>query len=513
LLSVAASAKEIVGADGCVDKTRFDKEWQRYSDIDERIPLQSRSAAAQDYQAALDEVREAHLEMARLQALMELDRQHRLAARDYRKALQQGHKANLIKTFIRMAWITYNTIGGPTGKREFVDAGADLAELLMNAGPNLPTLSRAVGVIKELVPKQYSSVPGESGKVVNVGVDAVLEGTKGVFDAPEKMAANVVAKIMETTGKEFLPSAELSDEEVDILRREHIELRHLDKALDQSYTLNKGRAAQIEALKAQMTEAQDKVKDAVKRERYRLLASLGQDCLKKPIKIDISAPAKVRLGESASLSAKVSGGSGEYTLLWFAAKPGPNGPRLDPNAHAEGGRTIQYRPGAVGPHVVVLQAYDKKLLDVTGSAGVLIEAVVPSAAPVAVAKPPAPAGNPDGLVFLEAHTVSPAKKAVTSFVAEAGVLYVLEVTGSMQTEYCTNWNGKFVRAREDARDNNLQVNNVSWTFLSTHRDGHVHQRRYPGSGTPLQLHYGSSHYRYINSSGTLTVKIYKVAPS
>src|SRR6266566_5856640 len=153
----SALAKDIVAANGCVDRSRFDEEWRRYSDIDERIPLESRSWEAQQYQEALDETREARIEIARLEALMELDRQNRLAMRDYRKALRQGHKANLLKTFWRMAWITYNTIGGPSAQREFVDTGKDFAELLFSAGPDLPSISRAIGVVKELIPKRYSS--------------------------------------------------------------------------------------------------------------------------------------------------------------------------------------------------------------------------------------------------------------------------------------------------------------------------------------------------------------------
>jgi hypothetical protein len=516
LTSFPVLAKDIVAPDGCVDRARFDQEWQRYSDIDDRIPLESRSWDAQEHQAALDEIREARIEIARLGALMELDRQNRLAVRDYNKALQQGHKVNLLKTFWRMAWITYNTIGGPTGKREFVDAGKDLAELLSSAGLNIPSISRALGIVKELLPKQYSSVPGESGKVVNTGVDAVLEGLKGVEESPEKMVANVVSKIMETAGKEYLPSselskAELSDEELNILRREHIELRHLDKALEQSYALNKERAAQIEALKAQIAKAQEKAKDAEKSERRRLLANLDKDCLKKPIKIEISAPTKVRLGESALLSAKVSGGSGEYTLHWYAAKPGVKGPNIDPSAHAEGSRTLQYRPGAAGPHLIILNADDKKLPEITASAGVLIEAVVPGAAVVPPPKPPPPIRTAGGPILLETLTVTGKTKGVyTSFATQPGKTYMLETSGAMQVEDY-NYQGKLVLStKENPVFNSLSCNDLTFASLSNYQPMSFNKKIVPGNGKPIKLHYQFANFPYVKTSGTFTIKVYEI---
>ena len=123
------AAQEVVGRDGCVVKPVFEADWRKYSDFDPRIPPESQSWPAQQYQAAAEEIKGCELEIVRLKARMELDRQWRLAAKDLEHSLKTGLKANLLKSFWRLAWVTYSTIGGATTQTELVSAGKAYAEL------------------------------------------------------------------------------------------------------------------------------------------------------------------------------------------------------------------------------------------------------------------------------------------------------------------------------------------------------------------------------------------------
>jgi hypothetical protein len=498
--SVPAPGQDIVAANGCVDKARFDREWRRYSDINDLLAFESRSLDAQHYQEALEEIREARVEVARLKALVELGRQNRLAVLDYNRALKAGHKANLLRTFFRMAWITYNTVGGPAGRREFAGMQKGLTKLLFEGGRNVPTIARAMSLVKKLVPKQYSKVPGNSGKVVTIGLDATIEYFQALWDTPDELFYKVVAKIMETAGKEYVPvGAELSDQELDILRNEHIELRHLEMAIEEIDALDAEHTSQIEALEAQIAAAQGKTGDAEQRERRRMWALLNKDCLKKPIKIRINAPAKVLVGEPVSLAATISGGSGEYRLEWF----GPGG------ARAEGRRNLQYRPGAVGPHLIVLNVTDLKLRDFSASAGVLLEAVMSLATVLPPPPtPPTPVPPASGPILLETLTVPGKAKAVfTSFTTEQGRAYILEVSGEVQVQ------DDYLTYKEDGRSNGLMCNNLSFIALDYPTPLNWNRKVLIGNGKRIEIHHQFATFDNVKISGTFTVKVYETPSS
>jgi hypothetical protein len=384
----------ILGRDGCVEPAVFERDWRKYSDIDERIPLESRSWAAQQYSAAREEIREAQREIVGLTAAMELDREWRLAARDYDQALTRGMKANLLKAFWRLAWITYNTTGGPTGgpaamvntsgavkamvgnstkgifgfvkPSEVAKAGKGLAEFLVEPftgefltdASKLATGARVIGLVKKFIPKRYSKLPGNEGKVVNVGVEAVLEGVKNL-DEPELQAVKVVVgtitKGAETAGKELLGSADLSDEEVAVLRQQHQDKQHIQKALEENYRLNSARAQRIEELRAQIREAEKQEKEAERRERSRVFAKLNAGCAAPPkLQFALSVdPPRVLPGAIATVTVRPPGGfpPDAFSYAWVLGEGG---------ATAEGVSTVRFQSARPGRHTVTLVIRDAR---------------------------------------------------------------------------------------------------------------------------------------------------------
>ncbi len=120
-----ASSDEIIDEDGNINEKLFEREWRTYSDfptpalpIDESWPLQSRSWEVQQYYGIQDQINNLKYESAILQAEMEFGRQMRLELREYRKNLVQNIRVNLLRSFWRLSFMTYDTIKGgvKTGK-------------------------------------------------------------------------------------------------------------------------------------------------------------------------------------------------------------------------------------------------------------------------------------------------------------------------------------------------------------------------------------------------------------
>ena len=345
----------VVGANGCVVDPAFESEWRKFSDFDTTQPIQSRSWAVQQYEAAQAEMRAIEAEITGISAHMELDRVARLEAREMEQALRQGLKANLLRAFWRLAWITYNTIGGPTGKTEMIKAGKSYAELFTEK-ISVASTAKMLGVVKKLVPKQYSKLPGNEGKVVNVGVDALLETLKNSEKSRLELVSSVVTKVMDTGGKEVLEAnamkADITPEEIEILRKQYIDQQGLQKALDESYRLNGERRKRIEALEAQSKQAAAKAEEWERTEKRRVFSVLNENCRKAPsLQFGLKAPARVVAGDVVEVRALLPPGREEEDFLYAWM--------VDGEGSLSGSALQHFQSVRPGPHTLSVGFYEK----------------------------------------------------------------------------------------------------------------------------------------------------------
>ncbi len=570
--TICLADDQIIQNDGSVNKRIFDLEWRKYSDIDERIPLQSRSWEAQQYQASLEEITAAKLEITRLMALMELDRQARLAMRDYQQALTRGLHANLVKSFIRLTWITYNTIGGPTGKQGMIETGTNLGEFIaepfgkmfLTEASKIALFARTASIVKKVVPKQYSKLPGGEGKVVNVGVDAMLATLRNIDQgSPDKFAINVTAGIMKT-GEELYTTTDATDPnfspaELEILRKQRENLELFKGMVAASYKLNEERQARIEALESQIADAQKRAAEWEKQEKERILAKIQLES-KKPqlVKVTLSAPKQVAIGETAIVSGQASGGSGQYTFQWFTPKQGDQGsarPASNPQ-----GSSIAFRAYTPGAHTILLNVTDGN--DYTsGHVSIVIEVVSPSVknAPPQVVKPAPPVRAPGSP--LETLTVikdGDEGGHMTSFSTMPGRKYTIEASGLVTVKYYsekgtylgTNVYDAVYTARkfdykwdapsgnpnrdfdqqaapetQNAKTTTLLINKPCCAMPATtvesfrpyvgtgnvpqYNKQHVYKFEYPGDGKPIRFYFWYSETSTSRKSGGFLVKIFE----
>ncbi|MFO8010830.1 MAG: hypothetical protein R6U89_08480 [Dehalococcoidia bacterium] len=273
------------GNDCSIDEEAFDSDWMDYSDFDERIPFESRSYEVQQYHNTLDRASELMLEAYLLERDMEIDRNMRKEMRNLRDALNRNLKQNLIKSFIRLTWLTYDTV------KAGVARGRSYAAVVTDAeATGLQQVLAVTNFVNENMPADSAiaiNTQTTSGKFMAVGakgvLDAMGEFAGGNFSSMgmSKSAATVGSNLFGETLKQsgVLPSSpELTDEEFDILRSQYERTRTLDKALARSYRINAERRDRIGEIETEVEGLLDDAYEWEAEEKERVRIMLEDDC-------------------------------------------------------------------------------------------------------------------------------------------------------------------------------------------------------------------------------------------
>ncbi|MCK4539521.1 hypothetical protein KAU09_00020 [Candidatus Parcubacteria bacterium] len=261
----------------CNAAPEFEIEWKKYSDIDARIPLQSRSWEAQGVVRAHERILSLKVENFKLKRDMEIDRQIRLEARAYKDALSKNIKQNLIKATIRLMYTTYITV------ESGINAGKSFKTFLTGT----ETLARAGGLlsaVKAIVPKKSDiaiDTKTITGKVVNVGIETAYQAMESLGDPKD-----VIIKFMTETKKAVVPGADLTDEEINILRDQHITKQFVEHAIAESYKENANRRTQIRENENKIKQLEAEIVAWEKQEKIRVQDMLRDACLKQKEKYE-----------------------------------------------------------------------------------------------------------------------------------------------------------------------------------------------------------------------------------
>ena len=154
----------------------------------------------------------------------------------YREALVQNIKTNLLKSFWRLSWVTYSTI----------QSGKSLGEsfsTLLTSGASVETIGAGLKVVQGVIPNDSLLAIDTStvqGKVKSVGASVALEAIDSLGD-PVKIAT----ELFKSAANAPLPSADLTPEEIDILKDQHITKGVVDEILSESRAANDIRNARM----------------------------------------------------------------------------------------------------------------------------------------------------------------------------------------------------------------------------------------------------------------------------
>ena len=250
----------------------FNMSWKKYSDLDERIPVSDRSYEAKQYAETVAKMIDKTREIFLLRRDMEIDRQARLEVKQYKQALVQNIKTNLLKSFWRLAWITYDNIQSGRASNGTFEKMYDLPSHMESLASYLKTV-RSITPNDSVIAINTDSI---KGKAKSVGLSTVLDAVEAVGD-PVTTATTLVSE----TVKQTFGSADITPEEVEILKNQHLRSKLLDNIIAESYARNIERRLQTEGLKAELENLKSQAADWESKEKDRTREELVKSCKDK----------------------------------------------------------------------------------------------------------------------------------------------------------------------------------------------------------------------------------------
>ncbi len=248
----------------CSVSDKFDDDWVKYSDFDYRIEPETRNYGARMFHEAQVKIVTLGSEVTILKRDYAIGKVKVKTAQDYQKALKAGHKANLIKTIVRMSYITYKVVASAKGTGEL---GSKILTNSLDSG--IQVVGAAIKVGRDLIPPDSgialdtSTIEGKAADVEATGWVEVMAS----FGKPEE----VVKELMKKAQGHIVPDAKLTTEELNILKKENQRLKTVDKeiALETAKNLKRlqtyrNKEAEINKLESSLWEYEQNEKDRVK---------------------------------------------------------------------------------------------------------------------------------------------------------------------------------------------------------------------------------------------------------
>lgn len=256
--------------DCTVDPAEFESTWKKYSDIDEVIQFNDRSYEAKQALTVYEEMIEKMVEAFELERDIEIENQMQAELEAYRSALVLNLKTNLLKAFWRLSWVTYTTIKSGTGL-------GDSYSQVLTSGAGVETIGAGLKVVQGVIPSTSSLAINTStagGKAKSVGANVALEAVDSLGD-PTKIAT----ELFKSASGAALPSADISQEEINILKEQQLNKGVIDKALEDSRAANRAREARLVELEQEILGLQQQINDWEAKEKERVKSSLESSCL------------------------------------------------------------------------------------------------------------------------------------------------------------------------------------------------------------------------------------------
>lgn len=271
----ADSVKSTFQADGpltneCeIIQDQFDRDWKKYSDIDNAIPFAERSFEAKQALTSYDAMIDLMIEGFQLERDYEIEQQMMVELEAYRTALVQDLKTNLLKSFWRLSWVTYSTIKGGKG------LGESYTNLLTSA-EGIEAIGTGLKVVQGVIPSDSQLAIDTStlgGKAKSVGASVALEAIESLGD-PVKIATT----LFDGASNAALPSADLTPEEIDVLKEQHLSKGVIDQVLAESRSDNEARQERMAGIEDDIAELQTEVDSFEAQEKERVKVSLEESC-------------------------------------------------------------------------------------------------------------------------------------------------------------------------------------------------------------------------------------------
>lgn len=245
-------------------------DWKKFSDFDDAIATSDASFEVQEYNRVLTELADKIATAQALEYDMEVDRQVRLELREYKAALVDNIRDNITKAIFRLAWVTYNTVKGAEG-------AAGSYRTLVNPDSAVEALGAGLKTVQGAIPSDAKDLQFDTsttaGKIKSAAWNATLETLESVGD-PRAVAVQALKDVRGAA----VSGPDLTEEEVAVLRTQHLQNLQIDKALAESYAENASRRKQILVLEQEIDALYTEMESWRAKEYARVKTSIESTC-------------------------------------------------------------------------------------------------------------------------------------------------------------------------------------------------------------------------------------------
>lgn len=250
--------------------------WKKYSDIDYRIPVQSRSPEAQKYFNAQQEIAEKSAQIYTNERDSAIEEEKKKLLIEYKEELRKGHTANLARVFLRMSFFTADTVF-----QNYYGAKGMMTNIMDPTKNTVQLVGEGIKYIDSYDPDNSaiaidtSTVKGKVNDVARAG----WEETIASYGNPKDVALEMTKKsIRYAMGA---PDPKITPAELDILKAEHLEKKRIDAEIQ---TIDKGnfdRMWEIRKLQQDITYLKSDLWDYEHDEKDRTDDMLIAECKEK----------------------------------------------------------------------------------------------------------------------------------------------------------------------------------------------------------------------------------------
>lgn len=260
-------ADELFDDKGNMDMEVFERDWLKYSDFDDMIPIESRNYEVQQAIKLDSKIEKTGNEILYLELILEMERKSRLEEINYKKALVSRHRGNIVKALIRMAYFTYDTANSAA------DVAKSGAENILEAASNIKVLGEMIGLVDHFNPNDHT----DSEKVIRTGGKTLLSSGLDFEETAEAMIDEIIPDVKLSNEAD---NVKLSEEDINKLAAGHLKNRQLDISIAESYSVCSDMRKEVKNLEKTMIslfEEREKLTQTEKDRVYNMLMNSNKN--------------------------------------------------------------------------------------------------------------------------------------------------------------------------------------------------------------------------------------------
>ena len=247
-------------------------DWIKYSDFDDRLGGEV-SYEVQQFNVTLNEIADLVARAHQIKYDMAIEAEIRLEMREYKTALVQNLRNNITKAIFRLAWVTYNTVQGGRGTAGSVQKMLSPDNVVEGVGATMKVVQAHIPPHEKALQFNTAST---TGKIGSIAWNATLETIESVANPAE-----IAKQGMKDIKVAIAGGPDITDEEVAILKEQHLSNKAIDEALAVSYAESATKRIELLEIENRITDKYNLLQEWKFKEYQRVKDGLENQCKDK----------------------------------------------------------------------------------------------------------------------------------------------------------------------------------------------------------------------------------------